>query len=295
MSNIFNIDLNNIPTFHDADNDISALINRCNIFEAAYDKADSMWMQASHHDVGCECEKCILEYARSVFNHLQNRKSWNGKVGGKWGVGEDTATLLCHDIMDDYAAKNFQPIGDFHSISVHASTVDPEIAVATAFHDIEKCFRALHPAHILPSGSISPRMCFMLKAEYHWNRNPFKHSWHDMNESVYVALILLMVSWARGLAGEGMTYAALSALAKKHNYNIRWASNNDEHDDVDIIITTPSGIDRFISVKTGRSLGKKTIKYYRNILHKTKPNFYAGGTGIITTKNLIILSAKDFN
>ena len=293
MDNIFGIE--NMPTWDEADYNASALAERGRILEEAYDHADGMWREARNHAAGCECEKCILEYARSVWNHLQNRKSWGGNSGGKWGVGEDTATLLCHDIMDDYGAKHFQPIGDFHGMSIHASTVAPEIATATAIHDIESCFSRMHPAHSVSGGKISPRQCFMRQAEKYWHKNPFTHSWDDMKSSVAIALMLLMVSWARGLAGEGMTYAALSTLATQHGASIRWASDDDEHDDVDIIITTAHGTEKFISVKTGRTLGEKTIRYYRHTMHKTKPDFYAGGTGIITAENVIMISAKRFD
>ena len=291
--NIYNI--NGMPSYKEADTSEEALIMRCHILEDAYDHADSMWRAARNHEAGCECEKCVLEFARSVWNHLQNRKAWNGKTGGKWGVGEDTATFLCARLMDDKEAKNFQPIGDFHGMSIHASTVHPSIAIPTCIHDIEQCFMREHDAHAVPSGHISPRACFMIQAKKYWMKNPFTSSWDDMKSSVATALMLLMVSWARGLAGEGMTYKALDTIAHRHGGHAEWATDEMEHDDIDIIIICASGEKKYVSVKTGRSLGMKTISYYRHTLHKTKPHAYAGGDGIITTENIKIIPASRFD
>lgn len=179
-------------------------------------------------------------------------------------------------------------------MSVHASTVRTELAIPTAIHDIETCFMRQHETKRVKKGSISPRECFMIQAKKYWNINQFHTEWEDAGDSVYIALLLLMVAWARGLAGEGMTYAALTSIASKHGATMRWATEVEEHMDVDAVLTTKNGEEKMISIKTGRTLGYKTLHYYRHTMHKTAPKWYAGGTGIITPDNIVIYSADKF-
>jgi len=289
-------------------------------YEAEYDRVDSMWRNARGHDSGCCCEYCMREYGRAVWNHLQNR----GRDGGRWGIGDRTATERCAQWFADREAQSYRPLGDFHGISVAASSVSPEQALPTAFRTVVGFY--LHPHVASERGAretghhaIMPVDAFMAVAREHWART---HETQFSAATMLTQLAILITAWARGLAMEGQAFHAISeSIAtgtgrlgrafEGHTASVEWAPNTMEGDDVDCIIhwtaadivdpdgnITHRGGPRStpVSIKAGRAFGLRTLRTYRVREHKVKPALYVGSrslSSMLTPENLLVMTAME--
>ena len=289
-------------------------------YEAEYDRIDAMWRAARGHDASCCCEYCLREYGRAVWNHLQSR----GRDGGRWGIGDRTATERCAQWFADREARSYRPLGDFHGISVAASSVSPEQALPTAFRTVVGFY--LHPHVASERGardtghqSIMPVDAFMAVAHEHWGRT---HDTQFSASTMLTQLAILITAWSRGLAMEGQAFHAIrESIAtgtgrigrafEGREASVEWAPDAVEGDDIDCIISwtaadivdsdghiTHRGGPRStpVSIKAGRAFGLRTLRTYRVREHKVKPALYVGSrslSSVLTPETLLVMTALE--
>lgn len=251
--------------------------------------------QWRNHSADCDCDRCVLELARSVYNRLQNG---HGGAAERFGVGSDTATGACHDLLDDTGARRMQPIGDFHAWARQASAVSREYRMAHVFRKVRGSFLRDRPGtHILEEDfgrrKASPAWVFMMKAQQHWNRLHMADGERFPASRFAEALQMLMIAWTRGLVMEGVIIDTMNAAIEKdegvfggficNSFSkhgvVMDAPNEFECKDADAFIDVAyHGAKHrvWISIKSGRAFSASTIAQTRCQRGKDLPMLYVG-------------------